>query len=92
MEKKILNYRVIIEPDERTGTSKQCYTAYCPTLSIATDGDTIEEALKNIHEAILLRIDVLNEDNEIIPVDNIDQEIVVHTQVSAPKGIKIATL
>ena len=44
MEKKILNYRVVITPDQRTGTGKPCYTAYVPLLGIATDGDTIEEA------------------------------------------------
>lgn len=48
MQTKVLNYRIIIEPDQETGTNKPGFTAYCPTLGIADDGDTVEEALKNI--------------------------------------------
>ena len=47
MEKQVLNYRIIIEPDKQTGTGKPGFTAYCPTLGVADDGDTIEEALQN---------------------------------------------
>ena len=48
----ILDYRVIIKPDERVGSGKSCYVAYCPTLGVADDGDTVEEALKNIKSTI----------------------------------------
>lgn len=53
MNTKILNYRVVVEPDERTGSNKPCFVAYCPTLGVADDGDTIDEALGNIREAIV---------------------------------------
>ncbi|MBI3559001.1 hypothetical protein HY085_01265 [Candidatus Gottesmanbacteria bacterium] len=48
METKVLNYRVIIETDKRLGTEEAGYSAYCPTLNVASEGETIEETLKNI--------------------------------------------
>ena len=59
MEKIVGSFRVIIEPDERVGTNESCYTAYCPTLGIADDGDTIEEALASIKEGIKCYIGAL---------------------------------
>ena len=43
---------------EREGAQ---FVAHCPELGIASCGDTIEEAFANIHEAILLHLDVLEE-------------------------------
>ena len=43
---------------EREGAQ---FVAHCPALGIASCGDTIEEAFANIHEAILLHLDVLEE-------------------------------
>ncbi|MFH1244578.1 MAG: type II toxin-antitoxin system HicB family antitoxin, partial [bacterium] len=65
----ILNYRVVVEPDERTGSNKPCFVAYCPTLGVADDGDTIDEALGNIREAIEVYVESLIEDGEEVPVD-----------------------
>ncbi|PJE69087.1 hypothetical protein COU96_01585 [Candidatus Shapirobacteria bacterium CG10_big_fil_rev_8_21_14_0_10_38_14] len=52
MRTKVLNYRVIVKPDKRMGTEKPCFSAFCPTLGIADDGDTFEEALVNIQNLI----------------------------------------
>ena len=44
------NFKVIIEPDEIGG-----YVVTCPSLQgCYSQGETIEESLKNIREAILL--------------------------------------
>mgnify|MGYP001617004534 CR=1 FL=1 len=67
MEQTILNYRVIVEPDKRVGTNKKCFTAFCPTLGIADDGDTIDEALENIREGIQCYIEALVKDGEKVP-------------------------
>lgn len=91
MEKSVLNYRVIVEPDTRVGTNEKCFTAYCPTLDVVSDGDTFEEVLKNIQEAIQLRVEVLVEDGEEVPVDRVNEEAIVHTKIFAPKGVKIMT-
>lgn len=84
MEKKILNYRVVITPDERTGTGKPCYTGYVPLLGIATDGDTIEEALMNVQDAIRVYIKSLREDGEEIPLELIDGEFITTASVESP--------
>ena len=52
MQTTVLNYRVIVEPDTQTGTGKPGFTALCPTLGVADDGDTVEEALANVKGAI----------------------------------------
>lgn len=62
METKILNYRIIIEPDTETGTEKPGFSALCPTLGIAADGDTIEEALIEIKSLIRFHLKCLNEE------------------------------
>ncbi|MBI3282537.1 type II toxin-antitoxin system HicB family antitoxin [Candidatus Curtissbacteria bacterium] len=77
MEKFVLNYRVIVEPDKRTGTNESCFTAYCPTLGIADDGDTIDEALVNMKEGIQCYIEALIKGGEEIPhPDNLREGIV----------------
>jgi antitoxin HicB len=62
---KNLTYRVIIEPDEK-GT----YHAYVPALKgCHTWGKSIEEAQKNIREAMELYIDSMKDLGEEIPQD-----------------------
>ncbi|MEO5984030.1 MAG: type II toxin-antitoxin system HicB family antitoxin [Ferruginibacter sp.] len=46
--KSIRNFTAIIEKED-TG-----YTALCPELDIASQGDTVEDAKLNLHEAIEL--------------------------------------
>ncbi len=93
MEKTILNYRVIIEPDKRTGTNGPCFTAYCPKLGIADDGDTIEQALSSVQEGIKCYLEALIKDGqEVPPPDNIEEGLVTSTKVSLPKNITIASL
>ena len=93
MEKVVLNYRVIIEPDKRTGSNEPCFTAYCPNLGIADDGDSIEEALSSIQEGIQCYLEALiKEGREVPPPDNIEEGFVTSTKVSLPKDVKIASL
>jgi len=56
-------FRVILEPNELGG-----YTAVVPLLpGCISEGDTREEALANIKEAIELYIESLEADGELIP-------------------------
>lgn len=82
METKVLNYRIVIEPDTQTGTKKPGYTAYCPTLGVADDGNTIEEAIKNVRGAIKAYVDSLIEDNLPVPVDQPEKDIVTTAQIN----------
>lgn len=92
MDTKALNYRVIIEPDVHSGSGKPCYLAYAPALDIADNGDTIEEAITHITEAIRCRIDALMADGESVPSpENPTDTVVVTTaQVSIPKDYPFA--
>ena len=66
---KVLNYRIIVTPDTQTGTGEAGYTAFCSTLGVADDGDTIEEALRNVKGAIQAYVNSLVEDKKIVPID-----------------------
>lgn len=58
-----LQYTVILEPAEEGG-----YTATVPMLpGCITEGDSYEETMDNIKDAIELYTDVLKEKNEEIP-------------------------
>lgn len=81
VQTQVLNYRVIVEPDRRTGTNEPCFTASCPTLGVASDGDSIEEALTNMKDAIDTYVDFLAHRHEAVPTDNLEKEILATTQV-----------
>lgn len=87
MQKQILNYRIIIEP-EKMG-KKTVYNAYCPTLGVADYGDSIDKALKSIKAGIELASECLVDDGKEIPDDKINGQVVVNTQVQAPADVKI---
>lgn len=90
MRTKVLNYRVIVSPDIQTGTNKAGFTALCPTLGVADDGDTVEEALKNVKGAIQIYINSLAEDKEPVPVDQTQQDIITTTQITVPPSLRFA--
>ena len=53
---KVYDFKVLLEPDEEVGG----YVVTCPALpGCYTVGDTIDEALENIKEAILLCLEDL---------------------------------
>jgi predicted RNase H-like HicB family nuclease len=58
-------YTVILEPEEEGG-----YHAFCPVLpGCHSEGDTVEEALRNVHEAVELYIESLVAHGESVPED-----------------------
>jgi len=65
-------YRILIEPEEEGG-----YHAWCPALpGCHVQGETKEEALKNLKEAIELYLESLKEHGEPIP-DDVEESTVV---------------
>ncbi|MBI4029501.1 MAG: type II toxin-antitoxin system HicB family antitoxin [Candidatus Blackburnbacteria bacterium] len=90
MEKTILNYRVIIEP-EKYPSGDAVYNAYCPTLGVADYGDTVDEALVSIQDGIELAIETLASKGEGVPVDNIEQQIIASAKVIFPQKLKVQT-
>ena len=61
--KQIYNYTVFLEKEADGG-----YHAFCPVLKgCHSQGDSFEEAIENITEAIELYIESLRADNQSIP-------------------------
>lgn len=61
---KVFQYTAVFEPDEEVGG----YTVTIPTLpGCISEGDTFEEALKNIQEAASLYLEVMKEHQREIP-------------------------
>lgn len=59
------SYTVILHPEAEGG-----YSVFVPALpGCHTQGDTLEEALKNVEEAIALCLDVLKGSNHPIPTE-----------------------
>ncbi|HEX8501255.1 MAG TPA: type II toxin-antitoxin system HicB family antitoxin [Pyrinomonadaceae bacterium] len=71
---KVLNYTVIMTPDEAGG-----YVVTCPALpGLVTGGDTLEEAREMAADAIRGYVESLQKDGESIPSDNpIIEEVAV---------------
>ncbi len=66
-------FRVVLEPNELGG-----YTVAVPLLpGCISEGDTREEALANIKEAIELYLESLEADGEPIPAEEAVEEAVV---------------
>lgn len=66
--------QVIVEADEDGGFSVSCLSL----PGCHSQGDTIDEALANIKEAIELYLEVLEEDGLPIPPDSLDRLLVVN--------------
>jgi predicted RNase H-like HicB family nuclease len=63
---EVLKYTAIFEPDKEAGG----YTVTIPVLpGCISEGNSFEEALKNIKEAAELYLEVLKEEREEIPVE-----------------------
>ncbi len=60
---KVYDFKILLEPDETGG-----YVVTCPSLpGCYSQGDTIDEAIENIKEAILLCLEDMQEQNMPIP-------------------------
>lgn len=90
MQTKVINYRIIISADAQTGTSRGGYSAFCPTLGVADDGDTVEEAISNIKGAIQAYVDSLVEDGLPVPTDSPERDIVTTAQIQVPATFQFA--
>ena len=60
-------YTVLLEPEEDGG-----YHAFCPALrGCGTQGDTLEEAVANIKEAVTAYLESLKAHGESIPIEDL---------------------
>lgn len=89
MEKKVLNYRIIIEP-EKYPDGSTVYVAYCPTLGVSDYADTVEGVLDSIKDGIELAVESMAKEGKEVPVDVLEDQIITSTKVSIPHGLKIS--
>ena len=62
MESILKKFTVILDPEDDGG-----YSVYCPAMpGCVSQGDDRDDALKNIEEAILLVLEVLEEDKSLV--------------------------
>ena len=80
MKTKVLNYRVIVEP-ETYANGKRVFNAYCPTLQVADYGDSVEEVLLSIKDGLVLAIESLKKEGSLVPEDNIEEQMVTSVKV-----------
>jgi predicted RNase H-like HicB family nuclease len=77
LKKKVYQFTAIFEKNEDGG-----YTVTVPSLpGCISEGDTFDEALKNIKEAIVLYLEVMKKDKEKIKEE---EEIII-----APVKVKV---
>ena len=71
---RILNYKVILTPDETGG-----FVVTCPALpGLVTEGDSLEEARAMAADAIRGYLESLRKDGEPLPIDeSITEEVAV---------------
>ena len=81
VEKRMLNYRIIIEP-EKSPDGSSVYVAYCPTLGISDYGDSIEDVLESIKDGIKLAIESLAREKKEVPFDDINDQIITSARIS----------
>lgn len=89
MHAKVLNYRVIIEPENYPDGSK-VYNAYCPTLGITDYGDSVESVLGSIKDGIRLAVESMVKEKQEVPVDNLEEQIVTAAKVKVPTKLRIS--
>ena len=83
METKVLNYRIIIEPEIEN--KKKVYVSFCPTLGVSDWGKTVEEALAHIREGIECYLESLVKHKKPIPEEDPSEFMVATTRVSLPR-------
>lgn len=90
MKQQIADYTVVIEKQKRLGTNQLCYTAFVPTLGIATDADNLKKVKKEVKSLIQFHIDCLAKEGEGIPLES-KNAIVTKSSARIPLGASLAS-
>ncbi|HVA32796.1 MAG TPA: type II toxin-antitoxin system HicB family antitoxin [Candidatus Baltobacteraceae bacterium] len=73
-------FTIVLEPDAKTGV----FTALVPAIpGVVSEGDTVEEAMANVREAIELTLEDLTAHGEPLPDSDVDA-VVQQVRVSIP--------
>ncbi len=90
MEKKILNYRIIIEKEKVDVKKQYVYNAYCPSLGVADYGKTIDEAIQRVTNLIKFHLDSLVETGYKVPVEREATTVITTVEVSTSPQTKFS--
>ncbi|OGM27155.1 hypothetical protein A3D00_05590 [Candidatus Woesebacteria bacterium RIFCSPHIGHO2_02_FULL_38_9] len=89
MEKKILNYRIIIEK-EKVSNGKYVYNASCPVLGLADFGKTIDEAIKRITNLIKFHIESLTKLKYKVPIERETTTVITSVEIPTSQDTKFS--
>lgn len=84
MKTNILRYTVVISKEGKD------FIANVPTLGIADFGKTIDQAKKNVQEAIACHIEGLVKTKTPVPAPDADDSYISQAEVSIPGKLKFA--
>jgi len=84
METTVFKYNIIIRRD------KKDFIADVPTLGISDFGKTVEEAKKNVREAIKCHIEGLIKTQTEIPAPDTEDFFVSNAEINISKSIRLA--
>lgn len=91
MEKKVLNYRIIVEKERiEDKKGKHVYNAYCTTLGVVDYGDTIDEAINRITSLIQFHIESLTQEGHDVPVEKDVTTVITSVEVKTPLHAKFS--
>ncbi|MBU1323345.1 type II toxin-antitoxin system HicB family antitoxin [Patescibacteria group bacterium] len=90
MDTKVLNYRIIIEPEIDRKSGKKIYNSFCPKLGVADWGATVEQSLGRIKEGIECQLEAMAECKSTIPESDSQEFMVATTNVNLPTGFGLS--
>lgn len=64
------------------------YVSLCPELDVSSYGDSVEEALSRLQDAVTLYLDTIEQDGELARVFQ-DRGIDVDERLEAPQTVKV---
>jgi len=92
MEKKVLNYRIIIEKERSDKKGKYVFNAHCPTLGVADYGNTIDQAIERITSLIQFHIESLIEEKYPVPIEEDVTTVITSVSIKTPSYAKFTYL
>ena len=84
MKSTVLKYNVMIKKEGKY------FVAYVPTLGISDFGKTVDDARKNVEQAISIHIEGLIKTDSEVPAQDSSDFYISQYQVNVPANLKLA--
>jgi len=86
METTVLNYRIIVEQEENSQTGKKVYVSLCPKLGVSDWGNTIDQAINRIQEAVECHLESLIRHHKHLPAPDQNEFVIATAKVNLPSS------